>query len=272
MVRCSQEIERTRVEPGSLALWWLGQAGFAFKTPGGTVVYADPYLSDAVQKSAGFKRLSRPPVEAEEVRADVVVLTHEHGDHMDTDALPVIARNNPECVFAAPSGCGDGLDTAGVAPERRRLLSAGALCAAAPGVSIHAASADHGSFSPSAVSVALDLAGVKVMLSGDTSWRPDLFAPLYALGLDVLIPCINGSYGNMGHIDAARCAAEAGARIAIPCHFWTFAEQGAGDPLGFVAACKHFAPGVTALLLSPGETLTVTHGSEGTGWHLGIPT
>jgi L-ascorbate 6-phosphate lactonase len=258
MIRSAQEIERTRVEPGSLALWWLGQAGFAFKTPGGRVMYIDPYLSDAVQRLAGFKRLSLPAVDREEVRADVVVLTHEHEDHLDPDTIPVIARNNPGCLFAAPSGCAEGLDRAGVAPGQRRLLSPGARCAALPDVTVHAAAADHGSFSPSAVSVVLDLAGVKVMFTGDTSWRPDLFAPLYALGLDVLIPCINGGFGNMGHLDAARCAAEAGAPIAIPCHFWTFAEQGPGDPLGFVAACRMLAPGVTGLLLSPGETLTVT--------------
>jgi hypothetical protein len=51
------------------------------------------------------------------------------------------------------------------------------------------------------------------------------------------------------------------ARIAIPCHFWTFAEQGAGDPLGFVNACQQFAPKVRAQLLSPGEALTVTAGA-----------
>ena len=83
------------VPGGSLALWWLGQAGFAFKTAAGRIVYLDPYLSDAVERLHGFKRLSLPPLAAEEVRADLVVLTHEHADHLDPDALPIIARNNP---------------------------------------------------------------------------------------------------------------------------------------------------------------------------------
>ena len=71
------------VPSDSLGLWWLGQAGFVFKTPAGKIVYLDPYLSDAVERLFGFKRLSLPPIAAEEVRADLVVLTHEHADHLD---------------------------------------------------------------------------------------------------------------------------------------------------------------------------------------------
>ena len=92
------------VPGGSLGLWWLGQAGFVFKNPGGKTVYIDPYLSDAVERLFGFKRLSAPPIAADEVRADLVALTHEHADHLDPDSVPIIAKNNPKCRFAAPKG------------------------------------------------------------------------------------------------------------------------------------------------------------------------
>lgn len=256
MGRLVQEIDRAQVAPGTAMLWWLSQAGFAFKSPAGVRVVADPCLSDAARRLHGFKRLSLPPIEPGEVKADLFLLTHEHTDHLDPDAVPVIAKNNPACVFAAPQGCTEGLDAAGVSRERRRLLAPGGSMSLRD-VTVHAAGADHGSFSMSAISVALDVGGVHVMLSGDSSWRSDLFKPLYDLGLDVVIPCINGGFGNMGHIDAARMCGESGARIAIPCHFWTFAEQGAGDPLGFLNACTLFAPGVHAQLLSPGEALVV---------------
>jgi L-ascorbate 6-phosphate lactonase len=75
--------------------------------------------------------------------------------------------------------------------------------------------------------------------------------------VDVLLPCINGTFGNMNHLDAARMVQQAAPRIAIPCHFWTFAEQGGGDPGGFIHACHAWAPKVNALLLRPGEGLTV---------------
>ena len=101
------------VPSGSLGIWWLGQAGFAFKTPAGKVIYLDPYLSDAVERLFGFKRLSPPAIAAEEVRADLVLITHEHADHLDIDALPLIARNNPACRFAAPDGLHAGVDRSG---------------------------------------------------------------------------------------------------------------------------------------------------------------
>lgn len=256
MARLSDRISTTRVADGCAALWWLGQAGFAMKSSNGTVVYYDPYLSNAVYRTDGFKRIALAPIEAEDVRTDLVVSSHEHTDHLDPDALPVISANNPNCAFAAPAGCLDGLARAGVLRDRIAVLSPGSTRTFRD-VTVHAGKADHGNFSLSAVSVVLDLAGIRIMMSGDTSWRSDYFKPMYDLGLDVVIPCINGCFGNMGHLDAARMAAESGARTAIPCHFWMFAEHGAADPIGFINACHQWAPQMHALLVSPGECFIV---------------
>jgi len=38
------EINETRVEPGGLQIWWIGQAGFVFKSSK-QIIYIDPYLS-----------------------------------------------------------------------------------------------------------------------------------------------------------------------------------------------------------------------------------
>jgi L-ascorbate 6-phosphate lactonase len=256
MEALSKRIEATQIAPHSVALWWLGQAGFALKTSGGTRIFYDPYLSNAVLRTDNFKRLMPAPIEAEEVRADLLVISHEHTDHLDPDAIPVIASNNPDCLFAAPSGCRDGLARAGVPGSRITILSPGGSCKLGD-TTVHAGNADHGHLSPTALSVVLDCAGVRIMMSGDSSWRTDFFAPLYDLGLDVVIPCINGNFGNMGHVDAARMAAESGARVAIPCHFWMFAEHGAADPMGFINACRQFAPQMEATLVTPGECLIV---------------
>ena len=251
----ADEIRAAPVPPRAVRLWWLGQAGFAFKGSAGLVVLVDPYLSDAVERLHGFKRLSLSPLAAEDVTADLVVLTHEHADHMDPDAVPVIARTNPACRFAAPAGCVEGLAQAGVEPGRRLLLEPGGQYDL-DGVVIHAASADHGDYSPTAVSLVLEFDGTRVLYTGDTALRPQQLRPLYELEPDVLLPCINGGFGNMNHIDAAMMAQQCRPRFAIPCHFWTFAEQGAGDPAGFIQACKHFCPEVEALLLRPGEGFT----------------
>ena len=252
----AQECRKATVAPGSVRLWWLGQAGFAFKTPAGKLIYLDPYLSDACERLHGFKRLSLPAIEAADVQADLVILTHEHTDHLDPDALPVILRHNPACRFAGPAGCRDGLAQAGVPPDQQILLEAhqrhdlGAVV-------VHTVPADHGDISPTALALVLEFGAVRILTTGDTSWRPRLFKPLCDLEPQVVLPVINGVFGNMNHIDAAMLVQQVKPRIAIPCHFWTFAQQGGGDPAGFLHACREFCPEVKVLLLKPGEGLTV---------------
>ena len=249
-----REIESATVADGAVGLWWLGQAGFAFKASSGRLVVLDPYLSDACERLHGFKRLSLAPVTAEQIRADLLVITHEHTDHLDVDAVPRIAVANPGCLFAAPAGCDEGLEAVGVGADRRRLLAPGQTCQV-QGVTIHSVLADHGDYSPTALSVLLDFGGVRVLCPGDTSLRPERMAPLYALQPDVLLPPINGQFGNMNHIDAAMMAQQAQPGLVIPCHYWMFAEHG-GDPAAFLYACEHFCPGVRAVLLAPGEGIT----------------
>jgi L-ascorbate 6-phosphate lactonase len=240
------------VPGGSLGLWWLGQAGFVFKTPAGKIVYLDPYLSDAVERLHGFKRLSLPPIAAQEVRADLVVLTHEHADHLDPDALPIIVRNNPACRFAAPSGCAQGLDAAGVDAKNRLTLEPHRRYDV-DGVAIHTAPADHGELSATALCLVLEFDGIRVLCTGDTAFRRQLLQPLYDVQPDLLLPCINGVFGNMSHIDAAMLVQQAKPRWAIPCHYWMFAEHGAADPAGFMHACRQFCPEVKTAVLRPGE-------------------
>lgn len=256
MVELMQDLLHVDVPAGGVRLYWLGQAGFAFRTATGQRIFLDPYLSDACERLHGFKRLSLPALRAEEVRADWVILTHEHTDHLDPDAIPVIARNNPGCRFAGPVGCVAGLEQAGVPAERRVVLEPNRRHDLGDLV-VHTVPADHGDISPSALALILEFGGVRVMATGDSSWRPVLFKPLYDLKPDVVLPAINGVFGNMNHIDAARLVSEAKPRIAIPCHFWTLAEQGGGDPGGFINACTSMCPQVKAMLLRPGEGLTV---------------
>ena len=93
--------------------------------------------------------------------------------------------------------------------------------------------------------------------TGDTAFRLQLLKPLYAAPPDVLLPCINGVFGNMGHADAARLTQAAKPQYAIPYHFWTFAEHGAADPDGFIHACRSPCPEVKAFVLRPGERFLV---------------
>src|SRR5579883_1481000 len=92
-----QEIRGTAVARGTVALWWLGQNGFVFKTPEGTVVATDLYLSDSCVGAVPGLDLSRkvpvliPP---EEIDVDVYVCTHSHLDHADPETISRLRRKD----------------------------------------------------------------------------------------------------------------------------------------------------------------------------------
>jgi len=90
------EVNATDVPFGQCAFWWLGQHGFIVKL-GTTVVYIDPYLSPSEARNI-------PPLltPQELTNADLIIGTHDHGDHIDRPAWPVIAAASPNTCFITP--------------------------------------------------------------------------------------------------------------------------------------------------------------------------
>ena len=246
----ARRIKTTVVPEGSLAIFWLSQAGFVFKTSRAKVIYTDPYLSDYVNRMFGFKRLMGTPIEAEEVEADLVVSTHAHGDHLDLDAIPILARD-PRLRFVGALDCIPEYVKLGLPPEKYLKLELGKTLTF-DGFSLTGVYADHGASTPDALGVVLEADGIRVWQLGDTAYRPLEMPPIFDMHPDIIIPPINGAYGNLDGIEAAKLAHESGAKIAIPCHFWMFAEHN-GNPMQFVKACQEYAPQVHPLLLSQGE-------------------
>lgn len=255
--KLASQIRGLRVEPESLAIFWLGQAGFVYKTPGGMVVYVDTYLSDCVHRLLGdmlygFKRIMPPPLELDEVEADVVVSTHSHADHFDYDAIPALGRN-PNIRFVAAPDCRVEFEKLGMSEDRYTIIHEGETLAFGD-ARLTGVFADHGELAPEALGVILQSGGIKAWQVGDTAYRPDKWQDIFAVGIDVIMPPINGAFGNLDGVEAAKLARDAHAKVAIPCHFWMFAEHG-GNPAQFLDACKEFAPEVKPLLMSQGELL-----------------
>ncbi len=251
----AERIRETQVEPGSLAIFWIAQAGFVYKTPAGQVLYVDPYLTDSVHRQLstvgyGFKRIMLTPIEPEEVEADLLACTHSHPDHFDADAIPVIAGRTQAHFVAAPD-CRAEFAKVGVAPERYTILGRGETFTCGD-VSLTGVYADHGELAPDAQGFLIRVGEILVWQVGDSAYRPDMWQDLLGAGIDVVIPPINGAYGNLDAAQAAQLVGECGAQVAIPCHFWMFAEHG-GDPAQFLDACRAHAPAAQPLLLSQGE-------------------
>jgi L-ascorbate metabolism protein UlaG (beta-lactamase superfamily) len=257
MSKLASQIKDLQVGPGSLAIFWLGQAGFVYKTPDRTVVYVDAYLSDCVHRLLGdvrygFKRIMPVPLAPEEVEADVVVCTHSHADHFDYDAVPVLARN-PKIHFVAAPDCRIEFEKLGVSDDRCTIIHEGETLSYGD-LSLTGVYADHGDLAPEALGVIVRCGDIKVWQVADTAYRPDKWQDIFALGIDVIVPPINGAYGNLDGVEAAKLAHDARATVAIPCHFWMFAEHG-GSPAQFLDACKELAPEVKPLLMAQGELM-----------------
>ena len=89
------------VEPDSVAITFLNHASFLIRLPG-AVVLTDPIFSERCSPVswAGPKRVRPPGIALADLpRPDVVLLSHNHYDHMDLPSLRAIhARHAPRFV------------------------------------------------------------------------------------------------------------------------------------------------------------------------------
>jgi L-ascorbate metabolism protein UlaG (beta-lactamase superfamily) len=86
-----------------MRIQWLGQSAFRLATDDATVVI-DPMGDVAALAARGGLKLEYPPIEG--IRADLVLVTHEHADHNGVDRIegdPVVVRSTAG-RFDSPAG------------------------------------------------------------------------------------------------------------------------------------------------------------------------
>ncbi len=232
-----ERLINAKVEPGRVAIHWLGQGGFAFKDHAGDVIAVDPYLSDSVNADGTSPRLVPIPVKPKDARLDYLFLTHEHDDHTDPHTAPAIAQANPDAVIVCPPSVCRRLTKLGVASTQ--------IQTAMPGQSIefrsfvaHVVAAQH---TEDSVGYVFEFGGggsetdnVAVYVTGDTEYNDALAGAVADFGPDVLLVPINGRMGNMDAAQAAKLTAEIAPREVIPMHYGMF-EQNTADPDEFLA-------------------------------------
>lgn len=241
---------------GEVGIIWLGQAGFLLKDDQGTSVAVDVYLTNSCERIAGFKRLSPVLMLPEQLKVDILLATHNHPDHLDPDAVPVMMEN-PDTILVGSEMAVKDCEAMGIEKTRLKTLAIGEKVNI-KGIGITAVYADHGDLAPDAVGFLIELGGVRIYFAGDTAYCPDRLTAAIEYKPDIIIPPINGAYGNLNSEEAARLAGDTGAKTAIPCHFWTFREHG-GNPQDFFEAMKIYAPGCEAKFLTPGEVYVYCH-------------
>jgi L-ascorbate metabolism protein UlaG (beta-lactamase superfamily) len=228
-----------------LAITWLGHATFIITTPGGKRIVTDPWLEGNPSTPANQKKIDR---------ADLILVTHGHGDHTG-DVVPVARATNAPVV--AIYELANWFERKGVS-NLVGMGIGGTVNAAGLEVTmvpaVHSSSVMDGE-TPVYVGVAAGYVvkmedGQSVYFAGDTA----LFGDMALIGethrpTTAFLPI--GDYYTMGPDAAARACALLGVRQVVPMHYGTFPVlTGSPDRL------KHLVEphGVDVLVLKPGET------------------
>ena len=241
-------------ERGRTWLFSVGQAGFIIKSASGQLLGIDLYLSDCVEPlegHVGFKRLLPKILSPEELIFDVIIATHEHYDHFDVDAMPMLMANGKTRLFASPD-C-DALVGHGRMDESRVTYVRPGDTHDVGDFSIRSTTCDHGKGAPDAVGIVVSVDGKRIFEAGDTCLRLDRIEEYTELGsFDVLIAPINGKYGNLNERECAELANAIKPKLTVPCHYGMFASHG-GNPGAFHDIMRTDYSDCKYLLMTQGE-------------------
>ena len=180
---------------------------------------------------------------------DVVACTNGNPDHLDPGTLPDVLCGGAR--LACPAG-------SEILAENRIGRAPDVVLAPGEGVElggfhVEAVPADHET-APEAVGYVIRHGRFALYHAGDSRRVQGIAEAVVPHFIDVAIVPVNGKLGNMNGTDAARLAYEAGARIAVPCHYEMFRSRHR-RPARFVAECVRLRRDYR--LLAAGEALIV---------------
>ncbi len=242
------------VQKGEVTVFSMGQAGYLIKTASGKLIGLDMYLTDCVERLCNFRRISAKMLAPDELHFDYLLVSHEHPDHFDVDAMPILMAN--PYTQTITSVCGKKLaDSLGIKKNVIELKRGDVY--ETPDFTVRAVYCNHGELAPYALGFILEIDGFKLYYAGDTCFSPEQVAPFREEHFDLMMAPLNGAFGNLNEEECAKYAAIVQPKLTLPCHFWTFIEHG-GDPRKFIEAMEKEAPDQKYLFLTQGEYVTLS--------------
>lgn len=193
----------------SLSVTWHGHGTISFDV-GGVAVLVDPFFSGNPSAVVGH----------EQVKADYILITHGHDDHVG-DALAIAERtgaliiaNYEICSWFAGQGyenvhaqhIGGGYDH----PFGRVKLT----------IAFHGSGLPDGSYGGMPAGFLLSMAGKHVYVAGDTALFSDMRL-IGQAGLDLALLPIGDNF-TMGPDDAVEAVKYLSAKVVIPVHYDTW--------------------------------------------------
>lgn len=198
---------------------YQGHGSYRFTCDDGTVVYVDPFAGE------GY-----------DVPADLVLVTHEHGDHNQIDKMP----HGAECHVIREKDVHPNADAYLTVEDHGVRITA-----------VQAYNKNHPI--DECVGLVLEFDGITFYASGDTSMTDDMRSGKLAdMGIDYAVFPGDGFY-NMDVEEAAACAKLVGARHSIPVHIVPVHDMAHPEIFDRSRAEAFQVPG--RIILEPGETL-----------------
>lgn len=229
-----EEIEETNLPEELCSLWYIGQMGMVVKWKE-YVLCIDPVLGAMTGENGTDLRNYPIPFLPEELRADYVFCTHEHGDHMHPETLVKLARRNPGMKIILPKPLMETAGSFGIPGEQFLGVCQDQEIILEKGIQVNPVATAHETyqFDQNGHSLTLGyeicLGGRRIFHSGDTVVTRELIGKLCKFrGIDAAMLPINGRdlerneqniVGNMNSREACWFADEIGADMVIPLHY-----------------------------------------------------
>ena len=215
---------------------WLGHAGFEIELEG-KIVLVDPWLNGNPKAACKSSEIER---------ADIVCVTHDHGDHMG-DSVEICKRTG--AVFLGTYELASQVQKNGV-KEAMGFNIGGTVNV--KGIKVTMVQAFHTCGSGAPTGFIIRGEGKTVYHAGDTGIFGDmkLIGEIYKPDV-ALLPI--GDYYTMGALQASEAVKLIKPKIVVPMHYMTFPvlAQSADEFIGLV---KEKTPEVRVVVLNPGES------------------
>lgn len=236
------DIEHTQPQPGQVALWWLGQSGYAIKTAS-ALFYVDLYLSE--QLTAKYAdtpkphiRMTEAPIRGHQINnAAWVFSSHKHSDHLDPGTLLDVFAASPDAKLVLPLAIVDhAVNSVGLTRERL-VPTRGDETLQCGAITVHSIPSAHPDLDYTDeqgypfLGYVFEVDGITLYHSGDTILYDGLLERLKPFSPDILILPINGTDErrhalhvppNMNVQEAVALAKQLNPRLVIPHHYDMF--------------------------------------------------
>ncbi len=185
---------------------WLGQAGIRIEDK--AIIYIDPYN-----------------IKKDSIKADIILITHDHMDHFDRKSIEIIARTNT--ILLLPEGIKPDIKRIKIEYVKPFLTNEimGYKIVAVPAYNVKK------KFHPKEkgyVGYVIDINGVKIYHTGDTERIPEM----KSITADIILLPLGQTYTMNSVEEAVEVVKDVKASVAIPIHFGLY-EGNKNDALKF---------------------------------------